>query len=95
VYYLTRTHLFKVLGEAFMIGAAGQKRVPKDFIENFILGVPPYQEQKRIAENIHQNSIRINNSVQKIQTQINLLKEYRQSLIFEAVTGKMDVREIT
>jgi len=34
LYYLTKTDIFMMLGEASMTGAAGQKRVPSSFIEN-------------------------------------------------------------
>lgn len=32
--------------------------------------------------------------IDRIESQIQKLKEYRQSLIYEAVTGKIDVREL-
>lgn len=35
----------------------------------------------------------INDKIKKATKEINLLKEYRQALIFEAVTGKIDVRQ--
>ena len=35
----------------------------------------------------------IDQSIYKINKEINLLKEYETSLINEAVTGKIDVRE--
>lgn len=37
-------------GEQKMIGSAGQKRVPKDYICNYVLGIPSFEEQKRIVE---------------------------------------------
>jgi type I restriction enzyme S subunit len=60
--------------------------------EVFVL-VPPYREQVKISNMIKKTNQKIDNSIQKITDQIELLKEYRQSLIFEAVTGKIDLRE--
>ncbi|MGM0497325.1 MAG: restriction endonuclease subunit S [Bacteroidota bacterium] len=64
-----------------------------DFIGNLKIALPDIREQNEIAKFISLNTDRINSSVKKIQEQIEYLKEYRQSLIFEAVTGKIDVRE--
>src|SRR5258708_6161063 len=35
IFYLTKSYPFKNIGSAMMYGAAGQKRVPEDFIRNF------------------------------------------------------------
>ncbi len=40
---------FRFLGEKAMTGAAGQKRVPVDFISNFKIPLPLFDEQRRIA----------------------------------------------
>ncbi len=40
LYYLTKSHNFMDFGEGMMIGSAGQKRVPTDFIENFNVALP-------------------------------------------------------
>jgi len=55
--------------------------------------VPPFSEQVQISNMINNTNQKINTSIKNISNQIELLKEYRQSLIFEAVTGKIDVRE--
>jgi type I restriction enzyme S subunit len=62
-------------------------------IEQYKLALPPLDEQKIISQYLDEKISEIEISIQKIQTQIEHLKEYRQSLIFEAVTGKIDVRE--
>ncbi|WOZ76894.1 restriction endonuclease subunit S [Kosakonia sacchari] len=41
---------FLLTGESKMTGSAGQKRVPRQFFENYPLPVPPAQEQDRIVE---------------------------------------------
>lgn len=93
LYYLTRTDLFFTLGEAFMVGAAGQKRVPTSFVEDFELGIPlNKKEQIAIVDLIANKIDRVERDVFSIKREIALLREYRQSLISEAVTGKIDVR---
>lgn len=54
--------------------------------------VPPLPEQKAIAEYLDKKTVQINELVSAKQKQIELLKEYKQSVIANAVTGKLDER---
>jgi len=54
------------------------------------LVVPPLSEQKAIAEYLDKKTAQINELVSAKQKQIELLKEYKQSVIANAVTGKMN-----
>lgn len=54
---------------------------------------PPKEEQEQIADFIESNEIKLGKLKESIETQIQKLREYRQSIISEAVTGKIDVRE--
>ncbi|WP_077305736.1 restriction endonuclease subunit S [Terribacillus halophilus] len=62
-------------------------------IENEFWAVPHLNEQKQIVELLESKTTKISEIIIEIKQQINNLKEYRQSLIYEAVTGKIDVRE--
>ena len=75
-----------------MTSAVGLKRVPTEFIEDFRIPIPTYQEQAQIADFLSQKTEQIDELIATEQRKIELLKEYRQSLISEAVTGKIDVR---
>jgi len=55
--------------------------------------IPNKDEQKYIVEYLDNCTTQIDQLVNDIQTQIQKLREYRQSLISEAVTGKIDVRD--
>lgn len=55
--------------------------------------LPSVREQINIVEYLDKCSKRINQLTNEIELQIQKLREYRQSLIFEAVTGKIDVRD--
>ena len=50
-------------------------------------------EQDKTVLYLDNISNKINNLVQKIQSQITLLREYRSALISGVVTGKIDVRD--
>ena len=45
LYYVTKSNLFMELGEASMTGAAGQKRVPTSFLQNYLLPHPSAIEE--------------------------------------------------
>ncbi len=55
--------------------------------------IPPISEQNQIVDQIRKQFDCFEDLINKNQTQIEKLREYRQSLISEAVTGKIDVRE--
>ena len=55
------------------------------------LNLPPLKEQKQIVDYLDQKTQQTNELIAAEQRKIELLKEYRQSLISEAVTGKIDV----
>lgn len=49
LFYLTTWPDFRAECERNMTGSAGQKRVPKAFLENYKISLPPLDEQRRIA----------------------------------------------
>lgn len=61
-------------------------------ITNIPLLLPPINEQKQIVQYIKNQSFIINEAIIKIEKEIELIKEYRTTLISDAVTGKIDVR---
>jgi type I restriction enzyme S subunit len=63
-------------------------------ISNFIILYPPKDEQKKISSYLDKNTSVINQAMLKIEENINLLEEYKKSLIHHVVTGKVDVREV-
>jgi type I restriction enzyme S subunit len=91
LFYLIKSERFMTIGEAFMTGSAGQKRVPTDFLKEFIAPIPPLNEQSQIIQQIEVEMKRIDGTLSKIEKEIELLQEYRTALISETVTGKIKV----
>jgi type I restriction enzyme S subunit len=56
--------------------------------------LPPYVEQKEIADFLDKESNRISEIIVSTNNQIELLHEYRTRLISDVVTGKVDVRDV-
>jgi len=65
----------------------------QNIFEIFEYTVPPIEEQQAIVHYINEESKIIDSLISKYQKQIDLMQEYRTSLISQAVTGKIDVRE--
>ena len=55
------------------------------------LGLPPFTEQQQIVEYLDEQTQLMDKSISIEEKRIELLKEYRQSLISEVVTGKRKV----
>jgi|688.fasta_scaffold218213_2 type I restriction enzyme S subunit len=63
-------------------------------IRSLIISIPDFLEQKQIAQYLDKKTAQIDLQKAKIKQAIELLKEYRTSLITNAVTGKIDVSQI-
>lgn len=62
-----------------------------EFIGNLKIPIPPLEEQKAIAEYLDTQIEKIDLAICKIKSQINLIKEYKTTLISEAVCGRIGV----
>lgn len=88
--WLFRSPAFRSRGEAAMYGAGGQKRVPDDFVRDFISPGPPLAEQVAIAAFLDRETAKIDALIEKQRRLIALLKEKRQAVISKAVTKGLD-----
>lgn len=62
-----------------------------DTLKFMKLLIPPIKEQERIIDHINTETRTIDIAINKAEREIELIKEYRASMIAEAVTGKMNV----
>ncbi len=92
--FLTSTKQFLQVGEQFMTGAAGQQRIPSDFVKEYPIGLPPVNEQQEILDHIRKKSVEIDQAITRAEREIELIREYRIRLISDVVTGQVDVRGI-
>ncbi len=60
--------------------------------KDILMLVPPIDEQNEINKYIFEVDDQTKTSIRKTNSQIELLKEYRTTLVSDAVTGKIDVR---
>lgn len=88
--------IYSELGQEFIRNLSGGSTVAHfnmPDIGNIPILIPPKAEQDKIVLFIEGNTLEIDTLIQKEQRKITLLKEYRQTLISEVVTGKIDVRD--
>jgi type I restriction enzyme S subunit len=86
LHYLFISPDFRGIGESYMYGAGGQKRVPDAFVRNFATAIPPLPEQTAIAEFLDRETGKIDGLVAEQRRLMELLKEKRQAVISHAVT---------
>ncbi|MEM5027409.1 restriction endonuclease subunit S [Bacillus subtilis] len=72
----------------------GRWRLQTDVFKEFPIPVPPKDEQFKVSEFLKAKEMKIDKALELINLDIEKLKEYRKSLIYEAVTGKIDVRDM-
>ena len=65
--------------------------VTSDDVNNYVICSPPLNEQQQIVEYLDEQTVLIDKTISIEEKRIELLKEYRQSLISELVTGKRKV----
>lgn len=89
---LISNYLFKQLEQQAI--SAAQPKLNKENVRSCYFILPnTLEEQKEIVSYLKLQLEKVENGVNKLNSSIQKLKEYRQSLISEAVTGKIDVRD--
>jgi type I restriction enzyme S subunit len=74
-----------------VVEGVGWGRLQRRIFDNFLLPIPPIEDQLRIAKRIGQKMEALESFVNSKQSIIDDLKAYKQSLIYEVVTGKREV----
>ena len=90
LYYSTTSAHFRGRGEANMFGAAGQKRVPENFVRNFHVSVPSLPKQHAITDYLDRETARLDALVAAKERVLALLAEKRRAFVTHAVTRGLD-----
>ena len=89
--YFLNSQVFKNQSGLFLTSTINQLTI--NTLNNFLISFPTEErEQAQIANFLDRQTQQIDELIAAEGRKIELLKEYRQSLISEAVTGKIDVR---
>ena len=68
-----------------------QQNIGMRTLEKLKIALPPIDEQEKIVTEIVNRTQSLNEAIKKAKKQIDLLREYKQSLITEIVTGKQKI----
>jgi type I restriction enzyme S subunit len=91
--YLLRSDRYKKILSTRSTGtSSSMKNISKDDLLTLHVPFFDFKEQKKISDYIDEQTSLIENTILIEQKKIDLLKEYRKSLISEVITGKIDVR---
>lgn len=104
---LLRPESTRVLGE-FLFRAISSARIARQFhvlatgvtrfalgkhdVKNVIVTLPPVEEQKLLCHWITDECQPLDDAIVRAEEEIKLIREYRDRLIFDVVTGQVDVR---
>ena len=81
--------IFYGLGQG--VSGSGRWRLQADKFLNFSITVPSYEEQKEIANYLDQKCSAIDELIAKKEQYLSEIENYKNSLIYEYVTGKKEV----
>lgn len=68
-------------------------RLYPQYFKSFPIIIPPIEEQNQIVEYINNKTEKIDRLVSNLTAEIDRLKEFKQKLISDTVTGQIDVRD--
>jgi type I restriction enzyme S subunit len=68
-------------------------RADPNTLLNIKQSIPPFEVQQKVAQYLNKATSKIDKTIKLIEQKINLLEEYKKSLIHYVVTGKVDVRK--
>ena len=67
--------------------------IPKDRFLGAKMPIPPAGERAAILNAVRNETASLNQAILRLESEIDLLREYRARLAADVVTGKLDVRE--
>lgn len=92
LYWIFQTEMLKKSISSFIV-SIGIGQISQDDIKNFKIPLPPLQEQKAIAEFLDTQITKIDLTIEKTKQQITYIKEYKTSLINQAVCGRIQLKD--
>ena len=92
VYFFNTEYCYQLNHEGTVV-AGGQGNLNVKNVERYKIPLPPIEEQRQIVIYLDKYRQEMNEIISKYQKQIDLMQEYRTSLISQVVTGKIDVRD--
>jgi type I restriction enzyme S subunit len=93
VYHYVRQQAFRNEAAREMTGTAGQLRVPKSFVEEALIPLPPLGEQRRIVAKIEALFAQSRRGREALEAVPGLLARFRQAVLAAAFRGELTGRD--
>ncbi|WP_270813377.1 restriction endonuclease subunit S [Exiguobacterium sp. CinTr1] len=91
LYYYLKSNYKALRG---LVGEGLRDGISLGLLKSIKMPLLPLKEQHEISKYLYEYDIKINDIISNQKSAIDLLIKYRQSLIYEVVTGKIDVRNM-
>ena len=92
-YYYYLIHAYDIMKVFYGMGSGVRQGLTFDGLKKMRLLVPSIENQQQIADFLDEKCSKIDQTIEQKQVLIQQLEEYKQSLIYECVTGKRCVEE--
>jgi type I restriction enzyme S subunit len=86
--------VFRMESKGLGTGSSGFMRLYTERFGIVRVPLPPLIEQRAIVRGIADETVELERTKERIESEIGLLREYRTRLIADVVTGKLDVRGV-
>jgi type I restriction enzyme S subunit len=87
-------YLLKTISKADHAAKSAVPGVDRKDLYDIVVAVPPVLEQQDIVRGIEDRARELNSAISGIEIEIDLIQEFRNRLIADVVTGKLDVRAL-
>ncbi|MCT3662023.1 restriction endonuclease subunit S [Elizabethkingia anophelis] len=76
-----------------MIEGASREGLTNNELKNYFIFVPSLKEQEKIIQHIKSETQKIDHTISQTEKEIELIKEYKEAMIAEAVMGKVNIKK--
>ena len=85
-------HVLETLNYEPWISGAAQPKLTQDRLLSINIAVAPPEEQEAIVRHASVQTRPLVNAISRLESELELLREYRTRLAADVVTGRLDVR---
>jgi type I restriction enzyme S subunit len=89
LFYFMVSDDFRADAASAMTGAVGQRRVPKSYLEDHLIPLPPLLEQQKIVETLEDHLSRLDAALADVKQAKIKAAQFRRSLLQAAFTGNL------
>ena len=93
LFHLLRSKHFRDDAKAVMTGAVGQQRVPKSYLEEFVIDLPSLNEQKEILKIVDDCILKEQTLVSLCEKMIDNIQEMKKIILAKAFRGELGTNE--